>query len=131
MVNSDDQFRPIRKTQSDDTKYPIGRGEVIPHLAIQQSIELCTGRYENAKFHISRQAITRAATEHDLIRPGTRVHPPQFVPYAPGVLSIQLIIAEHLRSTALCLEDRWPTCSLDVFVTRHISLWMDSPEDPK
>jgi len=52
MVNSDDQFRPNRMTESDDTKYPIGRGEVIPHPAIQQSIELCTGRYENAKLHI-------------------------------------------------------------------------------
>jgi hypothetical protein len=91
MVNSDDQFRPIRMTESDDTKYPIGRREVIHHPAIQQSIMLCTGRYENAKFHISRQEITRSATEHDLIRPPTRVHPrtsvhsPQFQPYSPRV----------------------------------------------
>jgi len=67
------------------------------HPAVQQSIELCTGRYENAKFHIYRQAILRSATEHDLIRLGTRVHLrprvhprttvhfPQFVLEAPGV----------------------------------------------
>jgi hypothetical protein len=61
-------------TESDDTKYPIGRREVIPHPAILQSIEHYTGRYENARFHISRQAIPRSANEHDLIRPPTRVH---------------------------------------------------------
>jgi hypothetical protein len=52
---------------------------------VQQSIELCTSRHQNAEFHISRQTITRSATEHDLIQPRTRVHPPQFGPYAPGV----------------------------------------------
>jgi len=45
------------------------------HPAIQQSVEQCTGRYENGKFHISSQAVTRWATEQDFIPPPTRVHP--------------------------------------------------------
>ena len=61
------------------------------HPAVQQSIELCTSGYQKAKFHISRQTMTRSATEHDLmwprisVHPRTSVHPPKFVPYAPGV----------------------------------------------
>ena len=79
-------------TESDDTKYPIGRGEVIPHPAIQQSIELCTGRYENAKLHIQagdHEIGNQARFSFDLGQVSTlqaSVHYPQFVPYPPGVL---------------------------------------------
>jgi hypothetical protein len=59
MVNSDDQFRRIQMSESDDTEYPIGRGEVIPDPAVQQSIELCTGRYDKPK--ANRKAVSTDA----------------------------------------------------------------------
>jgi hypothetical protein len=78
MVDSDDQFQPIRMTESDDTRYPISRGEIKPPssgTAVKSSMELRTGRYKNDKFHISRQAITRSATEHDLLSTSDKSQP--------------------------------------------------------
>jgi len=87
MTNSGLFGRPSRMTpnilSAEAKLYPI-----LPYNS-QSSFLPADTRMPN---YISRQAITRSATEHDFIRPRTtvhsrtRVHPPQFVPYAPGVL---------------------------------------------
>ena len=125
-------------TESDDTNYPIGRGEVIPHPPIQRSNKLCTGRYQNAKFHISRQTITRLATEYDLIRPRTSVHPrtrvrpPQFVPYAPGVFIDPACLGRASEINGFMPQGPFGQHVPDIhtITTRHIPLRMDSPEIP-
>ena len=136
MVNSDDHFRPIRMTELDDTKYPIGRAEVIPHPAMQKAIVLCTGRYENATFHISRQTITRSAPEHDLIRPRTsvhprtRVHPPQFVPYAHRDFIDPACLGRASEINGFMPQGPSGQRIPDIYTiaTRHIPLLMDSRE---
>jgi len=114
------------------------------HSAVQQSIELCTGRYQNAEFYISRQTITRSATEHDPIRPRTRVHlrtsvhartrvpPPQFLPYAPRVFIDPACLGR--ASEINCFMPQGPSGQRvpDIYTitTRHIPLRMDTPEIP-
>jgi len=108
------------------------------HSAVQKSIELCTGRYQNTEFHITRQTITRSATEHDVIRPRTRVHPrtsvhpPQFVPYAPGVFIDPAYLGRASEIDGFMPHGSSGQRVPDIYTitTRHIPLRMDRPETP-
>jgi len=102
------------------------------HPAVQHSNELCTGRYPNAEFHISRQTIMPSATEHDLIRPWTRVHPRQCVPCAPGVFIDSACLGRASEMNGFMPQGLSGQRVPDIYTiaTCHILWWMDSPRIP-
>jgi len=66
--------------------------------------------------------------------PRTSVHSPQFVPFATGVFIDPACLRRASEINGFMPKGPFGqrvSLYIYTFVTRHISLWMDSPEDPK